>query len=47
MFREKGVFNLAKRRVSFGETEIYMGRIAICLYLYIEEQAKPQGHAQK
>ena len=29
------------------KTERFMGRIAIFLYLYIEEQAKPQGHAQK
>ena len=29
------------------KTERYMGRIAIFLYLFIEEQAKPRGHAQK
>ena len=29
------------------KTEPNMGRIAIFLYLFIKEQAKPQGHAQK
>ena len=57
MFRDKGVLTLAKRRVLLritlserhlaSKTERYMGRIAIFLYLFIEEQAKPQGHAQK
>ena len=29
------------------KTERYMRRIAIFLYLFIEEQAKHRGHAQK
>ena len=55
MIRDKGVLNLAKRRVLLllsgrhlgSKTERYVGRIAIFLYLFIEEQAKPQDHAQK
>ena len=61
MFRDKGVLNLAKRRVllritpgcSPGVTwrqkqnDTWEGLQFVFIRLYIEEQAKPQGHVQK
>ena len=59
MIRDKGVLVKRRRffiknntrllpgRHLASKTERYIGRIAIFLYLFLEEQAKPQGHAQK
>ena len=54
MIREKRVFSkktpvfirLLSGRHLASKTKRYMGRIAIFLYLFIEEQDKPRGHAQ-
>ena len=45
MIRDKGVFS--KKTPVLIKNNTSLGRIAIFLYLFIEESAKPQGHAQK